>query len=50
MNRILTSKDASARVRRWQRGGTVTGVIVGLIVGLTVAVWVAMTIFFCVAQ
>ena len=44
MNRILTSKDASARVRRWQRGGTVTGVIVGLIVGLTVAVWVAMTI------
>jgi cell division protein FtsN len=44
MNVILTSKDASARVRRWQRGGTVTGVIVGLIVGLTVAVWVAMTI------
>ncbi len=44
MNRILTSKDASARVRRWQNGGTVTGVIVGLIVGLTVAVWVAMTI------
>jgi cell division protein FtsN len=35
---------ALARVRRWQRGGTVTGVIVGLIVGLTVAVWVAMTI------
>ncbi|MEY3790151.1 MAG: hypothetical protein RLZ09_987 [Pseudomonadota bacterium] len=44
MNVMLTSKDASARVRRWQRGGTVTGVIVGLIVGLTVAVWVAMTI------
>ena len=44
MNVILTSKDTSARVRRWQRGGTVTGVIVGLIVGLTVAVWVAMTI------
>ena len=44
MNLMLTSKDASARVRRWQRGGTVTGVIVGLIVGLTVAVWVAMTI------
>ena len=30
--------------RRWQRGGTVTGVIVGLIIGLTIAVWVAMTI------
>lgn len=30
--------------RRWQRGGTVTGVIIGLIVGLTIAVWVAMTI------
>ena len=44
MNVMLTSKDASARMRRWQRGGTVTGVIVGLIVGLTVAVWVAMTI------
>lgn len=44
MNVTLTSKDASARLRRWQRGGTVTGVIVGLIVGLTVAVWVAMTI------
>ena len=44
MNVMLNSKDASARVRRWQRGGTVTGVIVGLIVGLTVAVWVAMTI------
>ena len=44
MNRMLASKDARARQRRWQSGGTVTGVIVGLIVGLTVAVWVAMTI------
>ena len=30
--------------RRWQHGGTVSGVIIGLIVGLTIAVWVAMTI------
>ncbi len=44
MNAMPLPLHALARVRRWQRGGTVTGVIVGLIVGLTVAVWVAMTI------
>ena len=40
----VTSLHKHASTRRWQRGGTVTGVIIGLIVGLTVAVWVAMTI------
>ena len=44
MNAMPLPIHALARVRRWQRGGTVTGVIIGLIVGLTVAVWVAMTI------
>jgi len=44
MNAMPLPLHALARVRRWQRGGTVTGVIIGLIVGLTVAVWVAMTI------
>lgn len=44
MNAMSLPIHALARVRRWQRGGTVTGVIIGFIVGLTVAVWVAMTI------
>lgn len=44
MNFKQSPFKASALARRWQSGGTVTGVIVGLIIGLTVAVWVAMTI------